>query len=100
MKPAELADIEATSRFMNRGSAEGKYFSATAEGASSYAKQAYYGFHDPPYTLVETEIPESLLTHSMRAMVDRGIPIVVIPDGLLPQLTPRVQPTMPIQSFR
>ena len=98
MKPAELADIEATSRFMNRGSAEGKYFSATAEGASSYAKQAYYGFHDPPYTLVETDIPESRLTPSMHAMVDRGVPIVVIPDGLLPQHTPRVQTAMPIPS--
>ncbi len=62
--------------------------------------QAYYGFHDPPYTLVETEIPASLLTHSMRAMVDRGIPIVVIPNELIPQLTPRVQPTMPRPSLR
>jgi hypothetical protein len=94
--PEELADIEMTGRLINRGSAEGKYFSATAEGASLYAKQAYYGFHDPPYTLVETEIPEHLLTPSMCVTVDEKIPAVLVPDELLLRLTPRVQPTMPI----
>jgi hypothetical protein len=45
--PAELADIEAIGVFRNLGAAEGKYFSTTAEGAASYAKQAFYGFKDP-----------------------------------------------------
>ena len=94
MKPEELADIEATGRFINRGFAEGKYFSSTAEGASLYAKAAYYGFNDPSYTLLETDISDHLLTPSMRATVDGRVPAVVVPDELLPQLIPRVQPTM------
>ena len=61
VKPAELADIQATGVFRNVGSAEGKYFSTIAEGAASYAKQAFYGFNDPPYTLISTEAPSGLL---------------------------------------
>ena len=61
VKPTELADIQATGVFRNLGSAEGKYFSTTAEGAASYAKQAFYGFKDPPYTLIRAEAPGSLL---------------------------------------
>ena len=35
-----MYSIEATGRFINEGSAEDNYFSTTAQGASSYAKQA------------------------------------------------------------
>src|SRR5206468_193556 len=81
VKVEELADIEATGGFRNLGSAEGKYFSQTPEGAASYAKQAYGAWpHEGPYSLVRTEISRSALTPEMAATVDRGIPAVVVPD--------------------
>lgn len=92
--PAELADIEETGQLINRGSAEGKYFSLDPEGVSSYAKQAVSGFGDPPYTMVQTQIPTRLLTPEMAATVDRGVRAVVVPNGLLPGLTPTVSPFM------
>lgn len=46
--PAELADIQANGILRNLGSAEGKYFTTSAEAASSYAKQAVSAFGDPP----------------------------------------------------
>ncbi|MGB8930852.1 MAG: RHS repeat-associated core domain-containing protein, partial [Anaeromyxobacteraceae bacterium] len=94
--PAELQSIEETGEFINKGSAEGKYFSTTAEGVSSYAKQAVTAFKDPPYTMVTTQIQTSAITPSMQASVDGGIPAVVVPNALLPSLTPAVQSTMPI----
>ena len=96
VQPDELADIQRTGQFINRGSAEGKYFSLTGEGASSYAKQAVESFGDPPYTLVRTAIPQHVMTPAMRAHVDRGIPAVVVPDHLLPSLTPTIESSMPI----
>ena len=60
--PEELADIQQTGQLINRGSAEGKYFSLDPGGVSSYAKQAVKGFGDPPYTMVQTQIPTRLLT--------------------------------------
>lgn len=96
VKPEELVDLQETAAFINRGFAEGKYFSTTAEGASAYAKQAYYGCGDPPYTLVTTQIPTGAITSGMRATVDRGIPVVVIPNAMLPSLTPRIALSMPI----
>ena len=84
VKPEELTDIQGTGQFINRGSAEGKYFALTGVGASAYAKQTVRGFGDPPYTLVITQIPEHTITSTMRAQVDRGIAAVVIPDALLP----------------
>lgn len=42
VSPAELVDINSRNAFRNlSGQAEAKYFSTTAEGAASYAKQAY-----------------------------------------------------------
>jgi hypothetical protein len=96
VKPEELIDIQGRGAFINRGFSEGKYFSTTAEGASSYAKQAYYGFGDPLYTLVTTHIPTAAITPGMCATVDRGVPVVVIPNDMLPSLTPRIEPSMPI----
>lgn len=46
--PAELSDIQKTGQLINRGSAEGKYFTSSAENASDYAKQAVNAFGDPP----------------------------------------------------
>ncbi len=94
--PAELADIQANNILRNLGSAEGKYFTTSAEAASSYAKQAVRGFGDPPYTLIQTRVPNSIFEGLTPATVDRGIPAWVIPNNRLPGLTPKVLPTMPI----
>ena len=96
--PDELADIQNTGQLINRGSAEGKYFTSSAEAASDYAKQAVNAFMDPPYTIVETQIPTKLLPKPVT--VDRGIPAYVIPDEVLPQLQPYVLPTMPVPGAR
>lgn len=97
LKAEELADLRATGTFRNLGSAEGKYFSRTAEGAVSYARQAVRAWpKDGTYTLVRTEIPKSLLTPEMMATVDQGgIPAVVVPDALLPQLRPTILEPIP-----
>lgn len=92
--PAELESIEQTGQFLNLGSAEGKYFSMTAEGVSSYAKQAVMSFGDAPYTMVQTLIPTNLLSPQMMVTVDRGIQAVVVPDFLLPNMTPNIMPYM------
>ena len=68
VQPDELADIQRTGQFVNRGSAEGKYFSLTGEGTSAYAKQAVQAFDDPAYTLVTTQIPEDMITPAMREL--------------------------------
>jgi len=94
--PGELADIGATGAFRNLGSAEGKYFTTSAEAASSYAQQAVKGFGDAPYTLIETRVPDSIFRGLTPATVDRGIPAWVIPTDRLPGLTPRVLDSMPI----
>lgn len=96
VKPDELADILRTGAFRNLGSAEGKYFSTTAEGAASYAKQAFYGFGDPPYTLVRTEVPNSLLRQVPISLVDRNVPAIVLPNNALSGLVPQVLGHAPI----
>ena len=96
VQPEELVNIQETGAFVNRGFAEGKYFSTTAQGASAYAQQAYYGFGDPPSTLVTTQIPHRMITPGMCVTVDRGIPVVVIPNDMLPSVTPRIEPSMPL----
>ena len=99
VKPTELADIQATGVFRNVGSAEGKYFSTTAEGAASYAKQAFYGFNDPPYTLIRTEASSGLLQQLEIQAVDRGIPAVVVPNQALPGLTPQILHYFPLPPY-
>lgn len=99
VKPAELADIQATGVFRNLSSAEGKYFSTTAEGAASYAKQAFYGFNDPPHTLIRTEAPSGLVQQLEIQAVDRGIPAVVVPNQALPGLTPQIMNYFPLPLY-
>ena len=94
VQPDELADIQRTGQFVNRGSAEGKYFSLTGEGASAYAKQAVQAFGDSAYTLVTTQISEDIITPAMRASVDRGVPAVIVPDHILPSLIPKIENLM------
>ncbi len=90
VNPAELSDIGANAgAFRNLGSAEGKYFSTTAEGAASYARQTFgTALYEGPYTIVQTAIPSSSVTPLMGATVDRGISTIVVPNNLLPTLTP------------
>jgi hypothetical protein len=64
-----------------------KYFSSTAEGAASYARQAVQGFGDAPYTIVETSIPQSLMSPDWMVQVDRGVSAVVVPMDYLGALT-------------
>jgi len=86
--PDELADIGKTGQLINRGSAEGKYFTTSAEHASDYAQQAVRGFRDPPYTTIRTQVPTSSLPSP--TSVDGGIPAFVIPNNALPGLKPTV----------
>jgi len=98
--PAELSDINATGSLRNLGSAEGKYFTTSAENASSYAQQAVAGFGDAPYTLISTDVSNSILDGLTPAAVDRGIPAYVIPNANLPGLVPRVSNQMPLPPLR
>lgn len=76
---------------------EVKYFSATPEGAASYAKQAVSRFGDAPYTLVETQIARSSLHTQVARQVDRNVPAVALPNMFLSTLTPaKIWTLMPI----
>jgi len=92
--PDELADIKDTGKLINRGSAEGKYFTTSSEHASDYAKQAVNGFKDPPYTTVKTQVPTSSLPNPVS--VDGGIPAYVVPNQSLGGLKPEVLNSMAI----
>jgi hypothetical protein len=95
---AELGVIRSTGRIPESLSGlEVKYFSATPEGAASYARQAVRGFGDAPYTLVETQVPRSALPADVLLQVDRNVPAVVLPNTHLPLLGPaNVWPFMPV----
>jgi RHS repeat-associated protein len=92
VNPAELSDLSANAgAFRNPFGIESKYFSETAEGAASYARQTYQAggnLYQGPYTIIRTDIPSDLITPIMRQSVDRGVPSVVVPTELLPRLTP------------
>jgi hypothetical protein len=94
VKPDELADIQNTGQLINRGSAEGKYFTSSSADASDYARQAVRAFGDPPYTTIRTDVPNSLLPSPVS--VDGGIPAYVIPDEALRGLRPQVLNAMDI----
>jgi hypothetical protein len=86
---AELDDLAATGTFNNPLGIESKYFSTTAEGASSYAQQTVgTGLYQGPYSIVQTSIPTSLISPVMQVSVDGGISTVVVPTELLPSLSP------------
>jgi RHS repeat-associated protein len=99
--PDELADIKATGTLRTAAGGEGKYFSMTPEGASSYARQACKGFGDPPYTIIQTQVPNGVLQQALSkgagVVVDRGIPTVVLPAETLPSLSaPQILPFSPL----
>jgi RHS repeat-associated protein len=89
---SELADLSARAgAFRNPAGIINEYFSETAEGAASYARQAYQAggiLYEGPYTIVRTDIPSGIITPIMRATPDRGIATVVLPTELLPHLSP------------
>ena len=89
--PDELASIEETGSFSSPYGLEGKYFTTSAEEAASYAQQAVNAFGDPPYTIVQTEVPHSVLnTPGISATVDGGITAYQIPNEMLPQMQPQI----------
>ena len=91
VKPSELADIAKTNTFKSAPGLEGKYFTTSPEAATDYARKAVKAFRDPPYTIVETRVPRSVLNQpGISATVDGGIPAYVIPNASLPGLTPRI----------
>ncbi len=67
------------------------------EAASNYAKQAVNGFGDPPYTIVQTQVAQSVLDHpGISAVVDRGIQAYMIPNESLPGLVPQIMTYSPV----
>ena|SRR5581483_3158252 len=85
---AELESISSLGAFTNPIGIENKYFSTTLQGAQSYGAQAAAAFGEGPYAIVQSKIPSSLITNEMRVPngVDRGIPTIVVPTEMLPQL--------------
>ncbi|MGQ3094535.1 MAG: RHS repeat domain-containing protein [Roseateles sp.] len=98
--PVELADVQATGALRNLGSAEGKYFTTSASEASAYAKQAVKSFGDSPYTIIRTDVPNSIFKGLSPAAVDRGIPAWVIPTDRLQGLVPSVMNHSPLPPVR
>jgi hypothetical protein len=87
VRDPELKQIERTGRFENPEGLEVKYFAETKAGAQQYGNMAEKAFKDGPYTIVETTIPESLLTAETTVVVDSGISTVVVRTEQLPQLS-------------
>src|SRR4029453_1429328 len=97
VQPLELADIQGSGRFARgRSSIEGKYFTTTARGAASYAKQAFYGFGDDAYTLVRTAVSSRIFSTLDIHTVDTNVPAVIIPEEVLPMLQPEILNYFPI----
>lgn len=95
--PAELEDIQATGVIQNLGSAEGKYFTSSAEYAAAYARKAVTGpLGDEAYTLMRTDFPTTILRTIDQIPVDGGIPAWVVPNEYLNGLIPEVLDYMPI----
>ena len=94
--PDELADIQSTGALRSIAGLEGKYFTTSAEAASSYARQAVRAFGDPPYTIIRVNVSNDIFRGLTPATVDGGIPAWVIPNSRLPGLTPQVLDVMPI----
>lgn len=92
VNPTELNNLEENGgAFVNLPSNEVKYFSETPQGAASYAQQTCQAggtLYQGPYTIVQTNIPTNLVSPIMRASPDRGIPTIVVPTELLPELAP------------
>ena len=91
VKPEELQDIINTGKFripdgVKGVSAEGKYFTSTYESAKKYGDAATKTFKDPPYTIIQTEIPSTLLPEPVA--VEFGIPAYNLSPSILKDLVP------------
>jgi Pretoxin HINT domain len=88
VKDEELLDIRDKGIFRaSPYGSEGKYFSASAKGATYYAEIAHKRWpNEGHYTILKTGIPKEFLNVDMIEM-DGGIPTYVIPNELLPYLT-------------
>ena len=89
--PGELIDIQNTGMFRIPNafiSAEGKYFTSSYEAAKAYGDMATLSFGDPPYTIIRTEIPTSMLPPPVS--VEHGIPAYVLPTDTLNGLKPTI----------
>ena len=76
---------------------EGKYFTTSGQQASAYAKEAVTNFGDAPYTIVRTQAPRSLVNApGATATVEKGIQAHVIPNQVLPELSPSILNYSPI----
>ena len=90
---AELRDmVSSGGAFHNPPPFTVKYFSTEAEGASSYARQAYQSggsIYQGPYTVVETQYPLSAIAYGdFTPPPDKGIPTVIVPTAKLSKLAP------------
>jgi hypothetical protein len=89
--PHELADIQKTGAFRSRPGIEGKYFTPTGQEASTYAREAVKAFGDPPYTIVRTQAPRSVLDlPGISATVEKGIRAYHVPNQSLSSLKPEI----------
>lgn len=97
VQPIELTDIQESGRSgRGRSSIEGKYFTTTAKGAASYAKQAFYGLGDDAYTLMRTEVSSQIFSELDIHTVDTNVPAVIIAEEVLPMLQPEILNYFPI----
>jgi hypothetical protein len=85
----ELKNIRQTGVFRpSPGGSEYKYFATTAKGAALYARLAYNAFGEGPFTLVEAQVPRSLIGDTI--IVDGSIESVTIPNDNLPGFRPQI----------
>lgn len=86
----ELAELRSLGFFRNIPGLEGKYFTTSYDAARSYGDMATSAFGDPPYTVVSTQMPNSVLNTLTPVTVDGGIPAYVVPTQNLTGLVPKI----------
>jgi RHS repeat-associated protein len=97
--PEELEDIQATGVLRNSAGIEVKYFTNSAEMASTYAKKAFRGLSidgGNPYTIVCVDVPSAMVKDVSAFFVDGGIQSWVLSDSQLVGLVPKILNYMPI----
>lgn len=94
--PGELEDLNATKGLFRLkpggGNNEVKFFSPSKESLSEWVKRDVTAYPKNTYTIVETSIPKSALNaEGVSVMtVDFGLPAVMLPEKILPLLTPAI----------
>jgi RHS repeat-associated protein len=106
VQTAELKSIQSKNRYTNLSPMfeEHKYFATTAEGAASYAQQAYRApsFRvQGPFTITQTSIPKEFLRPEMSELVDGNVDAIVLLTSDLPYLNkPTILNSSPITGLR